>query len=372
VHTRRWVDPFVERGDEVWVLNVAPQPARRPWSGVRLMDLTAAINTPWLRYPVWTLHARTALRRIRPDLVHAHCLDLSGWVAAAAGYHPLVVTVWGSDIMLHPDRSRLARRLAGWVLTKADAVTAPAQPLYERAVSFAGSAERVHLIHWGVDCEVFRPEGETTALRVALDLPARAPVLFCPRALAPVYNIGTVLQALRRVLQARPDAYLLLVEFNARPDYRRKIDQWIQEWGLGDRVRFLPQMDGQADMAALYRLATVTITLPLSDSLSLTVLESMACGTPAVVSDLPAYEDWIVDGETGYRVPTKDAAAAAGAVLWLLDREEERQAFGSRGRRMVLQQASLAQQMGQSIELYETLVSGQPTLQRQRRQTEAS
>jgi glycosyltransferase involved in cell wall biosynthesis len=350
------VDPFIERGDEVWMINAAAHPAQRPWDGVQLIDLPAAFNLPWLRYPVWTLLTWRILRRIRPGLVHAHCLDRSGWVAAAAGYHPLVVTVWGSDILLHPDRSHLARTLARWVLTEADAVTAPAQPLYERAVSLAGNANKVHLIHWGVDCQIFQPRGETATLRASLDLPTDAPIVFCPRALTPVYDILTVLQAFSHVVQTKPEALLLLIEFNAQPDYRQQIDQRIREEGLQRHVRFLPRVSSQADMAALYRLATVVVGLPLSDSLSLTVLESLACGTPVVVSDLPAYNGWVVNGETGYRVPVHDAAAVAKAILALLETKDLLE-LGDHGRMMVLQAASLEQQKRRAFDLYDELLS---------------
>lgn len=356
VHTRRWVDPFIERGDDVWMINAAAHPAQRPWDGVRLIDLPAAFNLPWLRYPVWTLLTWRVLRRIRPGLVHAHCLDLSGWVAAAAGYHPLVVTVWGSDILLHPDRSHLARRLAQWVLTEADAVTAPAQPLYERAVSFAGNARKVHLIQWGVDCQVFQPQGETATLRAFLDLPAEAPIVFCPRALTPVYDILTVLRAFSHVVQIKPEALLLLIEFNVQPEYRQQIDQRIREQGLQQHVRFLAQVSRKADMAALYRLATVVVSLPLSDSLSLTVLESLACGTPVVVSDLPAYDGWVVNGETGYRVPVHDATAAAKAILALLETEDLLE-LGNHGRTIVLRRGSLDQQKQKALDLYDELLS---------------
>lgn len=357
VHTRRWVDPFVERGDQVWVINAAACPSQRPWANVRLIDLPAELNTPWVRYPVWMLRTWAVLRRLRPDLLHAHCLDLSGWLAAAVGYHPTVVTVWGSDILLHPDRSPVARGLARWVLSKADAVTVPAEPLFERAVSFAGATSKVHVIHWGVDCQVFRPEGETVGLRDSLGLAAKAPILLCPRALAPIYDIETVLRMFKHVLNVVPQAILLLVEFHARPDYRRKIDQWIHELGLRKRVHFIPQIRNPSDMAALYRLASVIISLPLSDSLSLTVMEAMACSTPVVVSDLPAYGGWVVNGETGYRVPIRDAAAAATAVLLLLTMESKRIEIGKHARMMVLRRATLEQQKQNAFTLYHDLLS---------------
>lgn len=357
VHTRRWVDPFVQRGDEVYVINTAAGPAQRPWPGVRLIDLPGVFNVRWLRYPVWTLYGGALIRRVRPDLVHAHNLSLAGWVGAATGYHPLVVTVWGSDILLHPSRSRIARKLAKWVLNEADAVTAPAQPLFDRAASFAGTPEKVHLIHWGVDCQVFAPTSTEDASRIDLGLPEDAQILFCPRAIQPLYDIETVLRASKRVIEAEPTAMLMLVEFNPRQDYRKTVDQWIQALDLEEHIRFVPRIDSRDRMAALYRSASVVISLPLSDSLSLTVLEAMACGTPVVVTDLPAYAGWVIEGETGYRVPPRDPRVAAGAVLSALKTEEARLQMGKRCRQLVCGRTSLERQVQEAIGLYNSLLS---------------
>jgi glycosyltransferase involved in cell wall biosynthesis len=225
-------------------------------------------------------------------------------------------------------------------------------------VALAGQADKVRLIHWGVDCRLFRPDGVGLSLRASLGVSADTTIVLCPRALAPVYDIETVLKALAMVAQTEPDVVLLLLEFNARPDYREQIDGWITQWGLRERVRFLPRVETQRDMADLYRLATVVLSLPLSDSLSLTVLESLACGTPVVVSDLPAYHDWVVDGDVGYRVPVQDSAAAADAVLRLVRAgERARLAMGAQGRARVVSRASLDQQMQAATDLYEMLLS---------------
>lgn len=359
LHTRRWVDPFIERGDQVWAINAAARPAQRPWKGVHIIDLPAMFNAPWVRYGVWTMRAWLAVRRIRPHVLHAHNLSLAGWVAAAVNYHPLVVTVWGSDILVHPDHSRMANKLAHWVLNRADVVTAPAQSLFDRAATFTDAA-RVRLIHWGVDCQVFNPQGETATLRASLGLDPRAPVLLCSRGLSPIYNIETVLRALKQVLQVEPGTQLLLIDFNPDPAYRRMLDQRIKEWELQNNVRFLPRIEGQSNMAALYRLADLVISLPLSDSLSLTVLEAMACGTPVVVSDLPAYEGWVLKGKTGDAVPVHDATAAANSILSLLNTDATRVQMGQHCREMVCQRASMELQKQNSLALYQSLIAGTP------------
>ena len=72
--------------------------------------------------------SRTALRyrrsrasaassaRSHPDVFHAHFLVEHGFYGALAGFHPYVVTAWGSDVLVEPQRDRISRLIATWTL----------------------------------------------------------------------------------------------------------------------------------------------------------------------------------------------------------------------------------------------------------------
>lgn len=70
----------------------------------------------------------------------------------------------------------------------------------------------------------------------------------------------------------------------------------------------------QTDLAALYSLADVVTSLSVSESLGMTPIEGMACGTPAIVYDNTAQPE-LVTTETGMVVKTGDVEAVKEAVL---------------------------------------------------------
>ena len=119
IHTQRWVRYFAGRGHDVHLIGDKPLTIPPP-EGITLHDLTRQTNARKLRYVVWARAVRKLVREIRPDVLHAHQVASAGWLGAASGWHPFLVTSWGSDLLLGARRSLVQRQLARWVLARAD------------------------------------------------------------------------------------------------------------------------------------------------------------------------------------------------------------------------------------------------------------
>jgi glycosyltransferase involved in cell wall biosynthesis len=249
---------------------------------------------------------RRLLRRHRPVLVHAHWVPAFGFYAALAGAAPLIVTAWGSDVLLADRIERLANRIA---MRRADLVTANAAHLLEHMVRLGARPARTMRLHWGVDLDVFAPAADRAQARAALGLD-EAPTILSPRSLLPVYNIPTIVEAFARVRQTRPEARLLLNHMGPGelPD------------GLPERARLVGYVP-HAEMAGYYRAADVCVSIPSSDGSPRSVWEAFASGSPVVVSDLPWVSEFITHEEHALVVPI-DADAVAAAVLRLLTEPE--------------------------------------------------
>ena len=67
-----------------------------------------------------------------------------------------------------------------------------------------------------------------------------------------------------------------------------------------------------------------------------TLLEGMACGTPAVCTNVASLPEVVEDGVTGLVVPPNDPAALRQALRWMLDHPQERASMGARARERVI------------------------------------
>jgi glycosyltransferase involved in cell wall biosynthesis len=341
-HTARMVSPFVERGHQVYL--IADRPARRTWPGVTLYDFDGWFRgrLPKMELLAWVLRARTIVHALQPDVLHAHQVDRGGWISLGVRYHPLVLTAWGSDLLVQAGRSPMHWMLSRAALCQADLVLAPAAPVYQRALALGANAERVRLIPWGVDTQTYCPGAAPDTLREQLEVPKNALVVLSPRALAPIYNIDVILEAMIAVVREAPNALLLIVEYNPRSSYRNRIAGMIKRLGLGNIVRLIPSAETPAQMADLYRLADVVVSVPSSEGLALTVLEAMVCGVPVVISNLPAFDGWVEPERNGLMVPVRDVEATAQAIVRLLKDTVLRQDMGKQNVQKVREQASQA------------------------------
>jgi glycosyltransferase involved in cell wall biosynthesis len=106
--------------------------------------------------------------------------------------------------------------------------------------------------------------------------------------------------------------------------------------GIGDRLRFHGSLPREQLIAA-YQSADVTVlpSVDCSEAFGLVLLESMACRTPVIASNLPGVRTVARDREAGLLVPPKDSRALANALDSLADDGEFRKQLALRGYRRV-------------------------------------
>jgi len=340
VHVQRWAREMRLRGWRVSLITARPQ----AMEGVAQTVLAPVHHShDWL----WRAGAaRRALQRLQPDIVHAHYVTSYGYLAArSAGWlHdadvPVVLSAWGSDLLVTPRESTLKRWLTAWTLRRADAVTGDSPDLLAAAHALAPKA-RTALIHWGVARERFAPVPWA-------DKPGFEAVSL--RSWEPNYRIEIVLRAFAQVLAQHPDARLHLLGGGSQEDALRKL---VGDLGLRGGVQFHGRLD-DAGMAAVLGRCKLSISVPASDATSVSVLESMACGLPVIASDLPANRDWL---DAALLVPVGDAGALAARWLALLNDDALAAAQGARNAERIARDGDRRVQMDVADRLYRGLLA---------------
>ena len=303
------------------------------------------------------------LRSFRPDLLHLHYAGSKlGTMAALSGIRPLVVTVMGGDVL--PEQHAgglpaLERRATRRILEQADLLLVKSDALRPALDAWGGFSAKAEVVRWGVDPARFRRDpAAAQAMRARLGLSPRDRVILSPRALAPLYNVHLLVEAMPEVRVAVPEALLLLTEYNARNDYREALRRRVAALGLGDRVRFAGSV-AAADMPALYSLAEVVVSVPGSDGLPQSLFEAMACGTPVVLGRLPAYAEVVGDGESALLAEIAPGAVAAALVRLLRD-DALRARLAARALERVREVAFLPREVDRVDRLYRDLAARAP------------
>jgi glycosyltransferase involved in cell wall biosynthesis len=86
-----------------------------------------------------------------------------------------------------------------------------------------------------------------------------------------------------------------------------------------------------------------------------TPLEAMACGAPAIVTNVASLPEVVVDGETGFIVPPNDPVALRTKLEWIRDHPRESRAMGNAGREWVLKQFTWSAVVQHCLNAYKTI-----------------
>jgi glycosyltransferase involved in cell wall biosynthesis len=368
-HTVKWLSYFLRRGDEVHLLGWS-HPTDPLLKGViyhHLPDVLPTVFVAPARSLLWRLGAwplaqwrqmQVLLEQIQPDIFDILMLNAGEIPAALARRGPLVITPWGSDLLVYPEHYRPPTRFfLRRALRRADLVLCNSAALAQASIAWGAQPERVRRVGQIVDLARFRPGLDGTMLRRALGIDG-GPVLLSPRNLQPVYCIDVLIRAMPKVLVHYPQARLILLgKRELDPSYVARIENEIERLDLCHAVRFGGWFANDK-MPQLYALADVVLSVPSSDSRPSSVFEAMACGVPVVVSDLPGLREIVTPEETGLLAPVGDAEGTAAAILRLLQDDTLRRRIVYQALAFVQREGDYVTQMAKVAGYYDELLSG--------------
>ncbi|HVS72997.1 MAG TPA: glycosyltransferase family 1 protein [Phycisphaerae bacterium] len=271
-----------------------------------------------------------ALARIRPDVYHAFTP-----VIPRTRLCPVVPTLHDLSYELDPlvrrtREARILRRAALASVRIADRfIAVSSQTKSDAEAIYRIPSAKIDVIYNGID-PVFQP---------AADLPVRAkihnenninaPYILAVGADIPRRNYARMLLAMRRVWSASDAPSALLWVLAGRDDWKMSdLYGEARAAGVLDKMRFVAGPTN-AELAALYRAATLTCCASSFEGFGLSVLESMACGTAVCCSDMRSLREVAEDAALYF--PHDDADAMGQAIAGLLEDAEYRRQLKYRG-----------------------------------------
>jgi starch synthase len=303
------------------------------------------------------------------DLVHSHT-----WYANMAGHWakllhgvPHVVTAHS----LEPFRPWKAEQLGGgyrissWAertaFEAADAVIAVSHGMREDVLAAYPSldADRVHVVHNGIDTAFYRSDPGTDVLdRIGVD-PGRPYVAFVGR----ITRQKGVPHLLRAGLDLDPSVQLVLLAGAAdTPDLKAETDAAIERLTASrDGVFVVSQMLPREEVRQVLTHALAFVCPSVYEPLGIVNLEAMACETAVVASRVGGIPEVVADGETGLLVDYDEADSRgleqglAAAVNRLVADPALAERLGRAGRERAVQQFAWEAVAADTVRVYESL-----------------
>ncbi len=239
------------------------------------------------------------------DLIDAHYVYPDGVAAVRLGQalgKPVVITGRGSDLTELPDYPVPRRKIID-TLARANGLITVSAALGEAMVALGADRAKLSVLRNGIDTMMFRPM-EREAARAAFGVAGR--VLLSVGHLIPRKGHDRTIQALAQLPE-----YTLLIAGDG-PE-RASLQALAERLGVSSRLRLLGALP-HGMLAQLYSAADAMLLSSSREGWANVLLESMACGTPVVASNIPGNPEVVQRAEAGLIVRENTAEGIAEGV----------------------------------------------------------
>jgi len=289
----------------------------------------------------WKTRARLAryLRQNAIDIAHAFDFYTNLTLIPAARWARVPVVI-GSQRQLGDLLTRGQFRTQLFALHFADAVVCNSQAAADGLCVAGLPRHKTVVIRNGMPPEVFAP-AEPAIARV----PSILRIGMIARMNTRSKNHGSLLRAFAQLRKEMPNIELLLA---GDGPFRADLEQEAQELGIAPTVRFLGD---RRDVPAVLASLDVSVLPSISESLSNSIIESMAQGIPVVAARVGGNMELVSEGR-GTLVPVGDESALARALARLLRDEALRKSMGTNARSFACEHFTIDKMRQQHEELY--------------------
>ncbi len=285
-------------------------------------------------------------RRIKPDLIISH--------NSIAGFAALLAKRSQKDCLLVLDLTDLlfeylgdyhsggwmrlvqlqGKRLERKTIRESDKVVTVSNSMREILLTYGAQPENVKVICDGVDTKIFKgtDEGE---LRSEFGKDAEDIVIF-QGVIDPQDNPQIILDAAREVVKKhRQTTFWIIGDGTALPTFKKR----VAEENLVEYFYFSGWVK-QEEVARYISASDIGLVI-LPDNLSargrvtLKEFEYWACGVPVVAPQLPALEEVVEEGKTGFFYQPGNFKSLTQKIMLLIENKEMRKKMGQRGRAVV-------------------------------------
>jgi glycosyltransferase involved in cell wall biosynthesis len=290
------------------------------------------------------------------DVVHTHCFytNIFGMIGAYLARVPCRLTSKGETDGF---RTSLQKRVERFSFTLAHRVIANCLVVQDMLIREGVNPQRIIQHYNGLDLERMKAGPGLTPedARAQFGLPQTGKrfMTIVANLRNPVKDHEMFLRAAARVRAQVPDAaFVIAGEGELMPGLRELANQL----GIAEDVHFIGRCD---DVATLLFASHVGVLSSKAEGFANAILEYMAAGLPVVATDVGGVREALVEGETGFIVPSGDHAQMAERIIQVLADNETGRAMGQHGQTIVAGKFSSERHLQNTLELYEETLRNQ-------------
>jgi L-malate glycosyltransferase len=254
-----------------------------------------------------------------------------GYMCARALFHPFVLIAYGSDVLLEPRQTLLAKR-SKLALEKADLVVVDSDAVERAAIDLGVNPKKLLKFPRFDPASVTQVRGDPDSTFKSKHNLSHEKLVLHTRWFERVYDVPTVIKAFALVNKRVPDSFLILAGDGS---LKNEIKKLVNSLGLEDSVGFFGRLT-RRELILLNDEAEVYVSASVSDGTSSSLLEAICRNTPVVVSDIQGNRQWVKDGLTGSLFKPRSFEELGKKMIDVLENPEKYREMASQARRELL------------------------------------
>lgn len=333
VHVRRYVNYFKIKGYDIALFSFERNYDRNNYGFKIFQPFIPIFNIgfPFIKKWITSFLIKYYIKKFKPDVIHAYDLKLYGNAAALCRERPLLLSLVGSDILIHSQKP-LTKIFCKHAVKFADFMIASSKDIKKTALKLNPNPKKIVVNYIGINFDDYLPENiDRTKLRKELGLDPSSIILLCTRGFGAIYGQIYQVWALRKIVKKHPNIQYI---FAGEGETLKQIKQEVKRFNLEKNVKFVGWLSKE-ELAKYLRIADIYVSTVLSDAVSLSTMEAMYNKLPVVVFDVGGVKEWIEDKKNGFLVKEKDVKNLTFILLKLIEDETLRKKIGAQAKKTV-------------------------------------
>jgi glycosyltransferase involved in cell wall biosynthesis len=348
-HTEKWAIGLASNNIEVGLFsfNKASYPWYQNITNITVLYApTKTLNTSnKISYLKHVKSLKKAIKLFKPDIVHAHYATSYGLIGALSGFHPFVISAWGTDVMKFPQKNFINEFILKYNLNTADAICATSHTIKDYLKPI--TSKKVTVIPFGIDTNVFIKKVVKSVFS------SESFVFGSIKSLEEIYNIDVLIRAfaiLKSKYSSKPIKLLIIGE-GSQKEYLKNL---CQELNVLDDVIFTGRI-AFSEVSLYFNMLDVLVNISDYESFGVSVIEAMACEKPVIATDTGGLKEIIENDNFGSLVEIKNIEQTVFEMEKYFLNIDLKNKIGKAAREKVIQKYNWKDNVWQMIEVYKEL-----------------
>lgn len=319
-HTKKWCEYFINNGYQVDVISFVDDKIDK----VNVHFIDCGVNTTdnyikKIKYLFKTKKVKKIIKEIDPDIINAHYATSYGMIAARCKLKKYILSVWGSDVYDFPKKSFIHKLYFKYILKKSPYIFSTSNAMKDEVRKY--TKKEIFITYFGVKMDLFKPGKKNKEFTIGT-----------VKALKDKYGIKNIIEALEIIKEKRPDIKVkckIAGSGEKEEEYKRLSKEKNVDI---DWLGFISQEEASL---VWQELSVGLLPSSISESFGVSAVESQACATPVIVSNVPGLLESTTE-KSRLVIEKNNSYELADAIIKLYDNPKLRNAMGKYGREYVL------------------------------------